>query len=362
MPQGVSYWTGRWEAHDEAISTVVAVLRDALAPSAPVVSSVMGQELSWRVTNGVVRLSGRYSLALRALAAIQERRFALTHVVFGMNASHLLRALGRRPILFTVVTPGNVLPRALLGKVTMFVAETAALASELRANGVAIERIRVIPPGVDLNRFRPVARPVRPFTVLCANSPTSAHDLSARGIPLLIEAARLCPDVNFTILWRTSGDRAALERAIAALNPPSNVLNLRDDVRDMSRMYQQADAVAMLTAAGHGTSCPSSVVEALASGCPVVVSKSCALADVVGRAGAGLAVVREPHAIAHALNTLQAEHAARAAAARALAVECFDVDRFVSSYRRLYEELGVGARIAARARALKGSGALAHME
>jgi glycosyltransferase involved in cell wall biosynthesis len=358
MPQGVSYWTGLWEPNRDAVSKDVAVLRNALAPSAPVVSLSMHQS-SWRLTNGVVRLSGRHKLALRALAAVRERRYALSHVVFGMHAWQLLKVLGRRPILFSVVTAGNPLPTVLRDKVTMFVAETEALARQLREDGVAGERVRVVYPGVDLNRFSPVARPVRPFTVLFASPSTSVFDLSACGIPLLIEAARLCPDINFTLLWPGSNDRAAFDRALADLNPPSNVLTVRDDVGDMATMYQQADAVAMLTAVGHGKACPNIVVEALASGCSAVVSRSCGLAEVLERSGAGIAVVREPRAVAQALRTIEAEHAGRSAAARALAVDSFDVDRFVSSYQRLYEELGVRAKVAQKAREVEQPRALA---
>jgi glycosyltransferase involved in cell wall biosynthesis len=355
----VSYWTGLWEPHRDSVSRDIAVLRDALAPSSLVVSCSIEHNLSWRVTNGIARVSGRQSMALRMMAAVRERRAALSHVVFGMNAVHLLRMLGRRPILFTVLKSGNALPAAIVNKVTMFVTETDALADELRMNGVARDRVRVIHPGIDLNRFSPVARPARRFNVLFSNAPTTVHDLSARGVPLFIEAARLCPDVDFTILLRSSGDQAGLDRALQSLDPPANVRNVWDDAGDIAAMYQQADAVAMLSAVGHDKSCPSAVVEALATGCPAVVSRSCGLASLLDRSGAGLPVVREPRAIAHAIQTLQTEYAQRSAAARAVAVETFDLDQFISSYRRLYEELGVPARVPATARQTKPAGVLA---
>lgn len=350
MAQGVSYWTGLWEPQCDPVSRGVAVLRDALAPSSLVVSCSPDYQSSWRMTNGIVRLSSRQSTVLRMVAAARERRAALSHVVYSLNASHLVRALGRRPILFTVIKSGNALPAEIVNKVTMFVTETDALAAELRINGVDSERVRVIYPGIDLNRFNPVAPPARRFTVLLTNAPATAHDLSARGIRLLIEAARLCPEADFTIQWHSAADRTGLDRAIASLNPPPNVRSAWDGVGDIAARYQHADAVAMLSAVGHDKSCPNSVVEALASGCPAVVSRSCGLAEVLERSGAGLAVVREPRAIAHAIRTVQAERARRSAAARTLAVERFDVDQFVTAYRRLYEELGVPAQVPATSR------------
>ena len=337
MPPRVTYWTGTWEPTREAISKEVQTLRRAIQPTAPVISFSAGQRSSISLRDRVVRLSGARWVTFRATAALIERLGDVTHAFGAVNEWHFLRALGRRPTIFTVALPGPALDPALYGKVTVFVAESECLADDLRRAGIGSERIRVIYPGVNLDEYRPATRAPRDrFRVLFASSPSDANEFEARGIPLLVELARLCPEIDVTLLWRAWGNHEAAQRAFANLHPPENIDIDTRRGREMAAVYQDADAIACLYEPGFGKSCPNSIVEGLACGVPALVSGTCGIAGLIAKHGAGVATTRNPADVAEAARTLRREHARFSAGARRLAERHFDIRQFVDAYAQLY--------------------------
>ena len=285
----------------------------------------------------VIRLNGARWKTFRTAAAIIEPLGHVTHGFGAVDGWHLLRALGRRPMIFTVALPGPALQASMYDKVTVFAAESECLADDLSRAGVAPERIRVIYPGVNLNEYRPLSRTKRDrFRLLFASAPSDAGEFDARGIPVLVELARLCPEIDVTLLWRW-GHQDAAQRAFANLQPPPNIRIDTRVVQDMTAAYHDADAIACLYAPGFGKSCPNSVIEAMACGVPALVSATCGIGQLISRNGAGLATSRDPADVADAARTLVREHSRFAAGARRVAERHFDVRQFIESYTELYE-------------------------
>jgi glycosyltransferase involved in cell wall biosynthesis len=335
----VTYWTGIWEPHREAISKEVALIRQSLAPRAPVVSFSRGQRSTLAVRDRVVRLSADRYLLLRALAAILERRSSFNHVVGDLGDWHLLRSIGRRPALFTAVVEGEPVA-AFADKAACFVAESEVIADQLVRSGVAAARVEIVYPGVDLGRYRPTPFPDAPVRVLFASSPGSVGDFEARGVPVMVEAARACPEIELVLLWRRWGQLDACVRAFESLRPPANVrLDVRD-VGDMAAVYAGVHATIFVPARAHGKSCPNSVVEGLACGRPTLVAAECGIAGLIGRHEAGVVLRdRSAPAAAEALRELAQHHAGLGRQARELAERHFGVDRFLGAYRLLYERM-----------------------
>lgn len=340
MSPRVTYWTGIWDPCREAISKEVQMLRSALQPGAPVVSFSAGQRSAAWPRDGVVRLSGRRWLLLRAIATALEPRGELTHAFGTMNDWHLLRSLGRRPLVFTVVAHGAPSDRSLYDKVSMFVAETEPLAAALRRAGVPGERIRIIPPGLHLDHFTPAPPPVSPpFRILFASSPASPLEFEARGIPLLVELARACPDVEIVLLWRQWGNPTAARQALASLRPPSNV-RVEAEAADMVALYQGSHATVCCYADGFGKSCPNSVIEGLACGRPAIVTEGSGLAHLIRQRSAGVVASRTVSGMAAAVEQLRSAYATSAIASRRLAEDVFAHEGFQRAYRTLYDEVG----------------------
>ncbi len=345
MPPAVTYWTGVWRPGSEALSNEVAAVRAALAPRAPVVSFSGGQRSRLALGDRVVMLSHRRRLVLRALAAAVEPFGDVTHAWGAIDDWNFLRMLGRRPLLFTVAFSAAVRDPSHYGGVSLFVAESESLAQQLRDAGVDDARIRVVYPGVDLARFAPpaaaAAAPDR-LRVVFASAPQHAAEFGDRGIPLLVELARACPDIDVALLWREWGDGDAATRAFTALDPPANVVLERRGTRTMTEVYQSAHAVACVYADGFGKTTPNSVVEGLACGRPVIVGRSCGIADLIVLAGAGHAVTTLDEAVA-AIRALQADWPGASRRARHLAERHFSEFAFVSAYRNAYDALSPAA-------------------
>ena len=340
MPPRVTYWTGTWDPDREAISKEVQLLRSAGGASHPVVSFAPGQHSALRPAERVVQLSARRWILVRAVASVVERYGAISHVFGGLSSWHLLRAVGRRPVVLTAAIPGEPADRAIWSHVSIAVAESEPLAEALRRIGMPADRVRLIYPGVDLDRFTPGPGPsARRFRMLFASSPSDAAEFERRGIPLLVETARRCPEIDVALLWREWGDQRAARRALMQLAPPPNLSVEFASGRRMPEIYRSADAVACLYEDGFGKSCPNSVVEALACGVPAIVSSGCGIAGLVSASGAGVAVPRAPEDVAAALARLQEARAAWKAAARALAERVFGERMFLDAYARLYDEL-----------------------
>lgn len=344
MSPRVTYWTGIWQPSREALSSEVEALRYLDGRRAPVVSFSSGQRSMLMLKDRVIRLSDRRWLGLRAIAAAVERQGDVTHVFGALDDWHLLRAVGRRPVIFTAALPGAPVDASLFQKVTLFAAETESLAQALRRTGVASARIRVVPPGVDLERYAPVPPPpLDPFTILFASSPSRPSEFDQRGIPLLVEVARRIPHVRIVLLWRSWGHRRGMRLAFDSLNPPPNIIIERRSGRSMESIYAAAHATICAYAGGFGKSCPNSIVEGLACGRPAIVTDTCGLADLLDDFGGGQVAARDPDDVTAAIERLRADYAQSCARARMLAERHFDVRSFRRSYQELYRTVAEGA-------------------
>ncbi len=338
MSARVTYWTGTWDPEKEAISKEIQLLRSLGGGDRPVVSFAPGQRTSIDLRGRVLRLSGRRWLALRALAPAVEATGTVNHIFGGLNSSwHLLRSVGRRPTILTVVIPGSPSDLRLCAHVDCFVAEDEPMRQMLIASGIPSTRVRLIYPGIDLHAYRPAGQVIsRPFRILFASSPADPAELEVRGVPLLVETARLCPEMEFVLLWRKWGNETAAREALQRLRLPDNVKVEYLDGRDMPTAYRSAHAIACLYAPGFGKSCPNSVVEGLACGLPALVSDSSGVAPLLTQHNAGLTAARNPRDVAQAARQLRDLHRGFSQSARELAEQVFDVRRFLESYLQLY--------------------------
>jgi glycosyltransferase involved in cell wall biosynthesis len=185
----------------------------------------------------------------------------------------------------------------------------------------------VVHPGVDLDRFRPVAeRDGRP-TIFCASDPA----VEAKRVPLLIEAFRLLrtrrPDARLIL-------QAPKDEALAAtLEDASNGIELTPG-EDLPALYSRAWTLALPS---WGEAFGLVLVEALACGTPVVGTNTEVIdSDRVGRVFTG----DEASALAIALNEsleLTADPETRERC-RERAAD-FSTDRMVERYLKLYDEL-----------------------
>ncbi len=217
------------------------------------------------------------------------------------------------------------------------------------AYGVARpDRFTVIPNGIDLapyDRTPPEARAIRAQLGLPPEAPvigTVAMLVPVKRIDVMIAAmetvVRALPEVLLLIVG-DGGLRTALqERATTpSLSGRIRFLGLRDDVPNLLPAFD----VFALSSDDEGY--PTSLIEAMAAGRPVVATDVGGVSEVARHGESGLLVPRrDPDRLADALlSLLNAPDRARAMGLRGrqTAQERFDVRRMVERVDALYQEL-----------------------
>lgn len=210
------------------------------------------------------------------------------------------------------------------------------------------EQYRVIPLGLNLDRYlASAALRGRLKQELGFPEQSTLISLVGRLVPIkrqqdFIEAAQRIlvdqPDAQF-LLVGDGEDKPRLQQQVRRLNLTQNVhfLGWR---RDLDRIYADTDVV-VLTSDNEGL--PVSIIEAMASGCPVVATKVGGVGDLVEDQQTGVLVKpRDIQALAEAVKTLTRSKDLAGKwgqTAQRLAKDRYGAERLVRDIDNLYSEL-----------------------
>lgn len=212
-----------------------------------------------------------------------------------------------------------------------------------RSFGVAPEHIRVIPCGIDIERFHPAPAPPAEPHIVCV-----ARLHPPKNQQLLLEACALLRDrgLRFRCSLIGEGDeREALTAARAALGLEELVDMPGAAEQDEVRAWWQRASIAVLSSRSEGM--PVSLMEAAACGVPAVATAVGGVPELVDDGVTGLVVpAGDARALASALERLLREPELRqrlGRAARRRALERYSVIQQVDSLMAVWNEaLGHG--------------------
>jgi glycosyltransferase involved in cell wall biosynthesis len=242
-----------------------------------------------------------------------------------------------------------------------FVAMSHRIREEFLAAGVPLERIALLPHGVDTARFRPATAGERSALRARLGLPPEAllvtytgRLLRGKGLETLLaafgQAAARESRAHLSLVGSGSGQALSVEEELrqrvqeAGLQPRVTFAGRVDEVEDWLRASDVFAFPSMFEALGI------SLVEAAACGLPCVGSRTGGIVDVIEDGQTGrLVPPGDTAALAAALGELLADPARRAAmgeAARRVALRRFDVRDSLERYRTLFREVtwGSGAR------------------
>lgn len=213
-------------------------------------------------------------------------------------------------------------------------------------------RVRVIHCGVDTSVFRPVDGRAPGSGTPAGGGPLDVLSIGTlhevKGQTVLVEACRLLAARGIAIRVRLVGegpDRSMLEERIAAagLGPQIQLLGTRTRA-EIAALLASTDVVvapSVPTRQGKREGIPVVLMEAMASGVPVVASRLSGIPELVADGQNGrLVPPGDPMALADALGELAADPALRerlGRAGRATVLGAFDVDtnaaRLIEAFR-----------------------------
>jgi len=249
----------------------------------------------------------------------------------------------RRPIVYSVTAglrqqrPANI---KRLGRLAAIVVSNERGRETLQSWG--LKNARIIRPGIDASRFSPTPPPPGSgFTLLAGSAPWSEPQFRSKGVEALLAAAEARPDLRLVFLWRGllfEEMQARIERR--GLQARVEVINRRVDVNEvLARVHA---AVVLATDATLVKSFPHSLLETLAAGRPVLVSRALPMADYVEQASCGQVVEAvSSEGVLKALARLEADYEAHRTAAIEVGRRDFSREAMVEAYGRLYTEHGL---------------------
>jgi len=290
----------------------------------------------------------------RLAKLFRRRNVAIVHAYLydASIASRLAGRWAKVPVVLTSTrAPLDYLPRPAwwLDRVTARWCQRIIAVSEqtadviVRVEGIARQKVVVIPNGVDLQRFAPrdvgVARArwrIDRGTLVVASIGRLSQE---KGHRYLLEALAIARNEIPSIICLIAGDgplRHTLETQARSLGL-AEVCRFLGDVPDVETVFAAAD-VTVLSSLFEGM--PNAVLEAMAMGCPVIATAVGGSAELVRHGETGFLV---PPGDATALASALVDMAASAdrrnrlrIRAREVAVARHGIDRMIRSVEHLY--------------------------
>ena len=214
------------------------------------------------------------------------------------------------------------------------IANCTAAAERLAGERVPRSRIHVVPNGIDLAPYglRPGPRPIRRLAIVANLRPEKAHEVLFAAVRMVL---RRVPDVELVVAGE--GPRRAELEALASAMEIAPRVRFLGHCEDVPGLLAGCDAF-VLTSISEAF--PNSVLEAMASGLPVVASRVGGLTELIEHQRTGVLVPPgDARALAYALLDLMQwdTHAYGLGVAARRAVEArFSFERMVAAFERLY--------------------------
>lgn len=231
----------------------------------------------------------------------------------------------RRPIVYSIV--GGIQPSHQPMVVRLArVARVVVVSSEGDADLLrrwGMDRARFIPPAIEADRFSHAPLPPgAPPVLLAGSAPWTVEQFASKGVDALLTAAQRRPDLHLIFLWRGMLFDEMLRRVRQRnLEDRVQVLNRRVDVNAV--LAGATAAVVLATRSDVVKAYPHSLLESLAAGKPVLVSRAIPMADWVERNGLGIVV-----------EAVDADHILSALATLESQTDCWQYDKLQSFVRR----------------------------
>lgn len=259
----------------------------------------------------------------------------------------------RRPVVYTIASGvGDRRPNvAFLRRMAVVTVPDARSLARLQAWGV--DHVRLQRPGIDTARFTHHPLPLPPdgpIRIVVASAPWTPAQFASKGFDTLLAAAQQMPDLHLTLLWRgVLVDQLQARIRHAGVGDRVQVI---DGPVDVNAVLARAHAAALLAAQpGIVKSYPHSLLDALAAGKPVLISRAIPMADYVSETGCGVVVdTVTPQAVRAGLTALRAGYDAYRRAAETVGRRDFAPDAALDAAAAIYQAAQAQATLSAEDR------------
>jgi len=274
----------------------------------------------------------------------RDKRFSVVHAVdlpanvFGLPGA----ALARVPVRVGTrrdINPGRTAleltaQRAAYACAHVIVANAQAVSDRLRVERVPARKVTIVSNGLDLSQFQPrrLEPPLRRVVTVANLRPEKGHDVMIDAAARVLERY---PDARFDFV----GGGTEHERLVARVRERgiSGAVSFLGHSEDVPACLAAADIFVLPS---RTEAFPNAVLEAMASGLPVVASKVGGVREIIEDERTGLLVpAGDPRALADQVCRLMADAGLGVrlgSAGRTMVEGRFSFDRMVDAFERVY--------------------------
>ncbi len=203
-----------------------------------------------------------------------------------------------------------------------------------------LTNVHLVRAGHDTSRFTPSPLPLRSdIRLMVGSAPWSKSQFRSKGIDALLAAARRLSRLHLVFLWRGVLFEEMMRR-VQQMNLQNQVTIINEKV-DVNQVLAGVHAsITLVTDPIIIRSYPHSLIESLAAGKPILVSRSIPMADYVSQHGSGV-IVEEvtAEAILNAVERLAQSYETVSTSARQLNADDFSEQRLITSFQEVYESV-----------------------
>jgi glycosyltransferase involved in cell wall biosynthesis len=246
----------------------------------------------------------------------------------------------RRPVIYSITCGvGDQRPNVAFFSALAGVAVSSERGRE-RLKAWGLENVFLVRPGIDVGRFTCSPLPLRSeIRLMVGSAPWTRGQFRSKGVEALLSAARQAPHLRLVFLWRGVLTEE-MTRRVRLMGLEKQVVVLNEQV-DVNAVLASVHASVTLAAApGIVKSYPHSLLDSLAAGKPVLVSRAIPMADYVEKMGCGVVVesVSSTDVLA-ALETLSEKYETLQKSAQEAGQRDFAQEHLIVSFRRMYERV-----------------------
>ena len=280
-----------------------------------------------------------FGLHLLPLLWRQERAYDLIHFYNPDPFPYpVLRCL-KKPVVYSLLGGVGKQPHW-----TRFFRSLAAVTvsdeqSQQNLQAWGLSNVHLVRPGIETERFTYQPRPLgEAIHLLMASAPWTLDQFRSKGVEALLDAARAEPRLHLTFLWRGVLSEEMQQR-IAQADLGQRVVLIDQQMDVNSLLAQVHAAIVVAETATIVKAWPHSLLDSLAAGKPVLVSRTIPMAAYVERTGCGVVVESvTPQAVLAGLQKLLANYAHYQQAALAVGQD-FGAEALIKSVQAVYTKV-----------------------
>lgn len=263
---------------------------------------------------------------------------------------HIYTGLCDRPYLpvfkrkNTIISSTNFFPKEKLFEnvrnlnfVKRIIVQSEIQKKELVESGIDARKVSLIYPPVNLKRFS-YTKAKGEFTILDASCPGKEKDLVKRGISLLLDVDNSLNDTKIKLFWRGGEFPGSVGIKCRNLQKimVENVFHA-----DMNQQYAQVHCtiVPYLQFDGYLKLIPTTAIESLAAGKPILVSSQTGIAEIVKKEKCGVVFEPTKDGLLRGIEEIKINYDAYQKNCLKTAEKYFSHEQFIQKYEEIYNSI-----------------------